>query len=500
MTMTAYQSLEDHFGRASHVRGALRVLGWDASVNMPRGGASARANQSATLSGLLHSMTADPRIGDWLGEAEGNNDLDDWQRANVREMRRSFTHATATPSDMVEALSHAASETEMIWRDARGDNDFAALAPSLTNHLKIICDWADVKGEALGLAPYDALLDMYDPGRRVDQVDGLFADLAGWLPHTLESILERQATEPAAAAPAGPFSDDQQYALGVKIMGAMGFDFDHGRLDVSAHPFTGGVPDDLRLTTRYSADDFTSSVMAVVHETGHALYERGLPADWRGQAVGRSRGMTVHESQSLIMEMQASRHPAFIRWLAPVAAETLNGEGDTWHADNMIRLYSRVARSLIRVDADEVTYPLHVILRYELERAMIAGDLTVADLPMAWNDEMERLVGYRPQNDAEGCLQDIHWPSGSFGYFPTYTLGRLFAAQLWERAIADVPDIPDDLGRGDFGPLLGWLRTHVHGKGCLHTSDELIETATGGPLDTAAFKRHVTARYLNGEG
>lgn len=497
---TAYSRLTEQFGRASHIRGALRVLGWDASVNMPTGGASARADQSATLSGILHGLTTEPQIGDWLDETEASNDLNDWQRANVREMRRTYTHATSTPAETVDALSRASSETEMAWRSARADNDFAALAPKLENQLAIVREWAQVKGDALGLAPYDAMLDMYDPGRRAAQVDGLFADLADWLPDMLEEILERQVGEPPATAPPGPFSDEEQYALGLMIMEAMGFDFDHGRLDVSAHPFTGGVPDDLRLTTRYSPDDFTSSVMAVVHETGHALYERGLPADWRGQAVGRSRGMTVHESQSLIMEMQASRHPAFITWLAPVAAKALKGQGAAWDADNMIRLYSRVARSPIRVDADEVTYPLHVILRYELERAMIAGDLTIADLPGAWNDGMERLVGYRPKNDAEGCLQDIHWPSGSFGYFPTYTLGRLLAAQLWETAVEQHSDIPQALGNGDFGPLLGWLRTNVHAKGCLHSPDDLITDATGGSLDTGAFKRHVTARYLNGEG
>jgi carboxypeptidase Taq len=279
-------------------------------------------------------------------------------------------------------------------------------------------------------------------------------------------------------------------------MAAVGFDFEHGRLDTSLHPFCGGVPDDVRITTRYDEADFSSALMAVLHETGHALYERGLPADWRLQPVGQARGMSVHESQSLLIEMQACRGPEFIGFAAPLIREAFGGDGPAWQADNLTRHYHRVGRGLIRVDADEVTYPAHVILRYRLERAMLAGDLPLADLPAAWNEGLEALLGIRPPDDRLGCLQDIHWYDGAWGYFPTYTLGAMSAAQLYAAAQAAVPEIPEAIGRGDFAPLLGWLRENVHAKGALLSTDELLTAATGRPLDPEVFKAHLRARYL----
>jgi carboxypeptidase Taq len=289
----------------------------------------------------------------------------------------------------------------------------------------------------------------------------------------------------------------QQRALGLKLMGSMGFEFERGRLDVSHHPFCGGSPDDVRITTRYDESDFTSSLMGVIHETGHALYEMGLPQEWRAQPVGNARGMSVHESQSLLMEMQACRSRPFIDYVAPIAREIFGGEGEAWGAENFRRLYTKVERSLIRVDADEVTYPAHVILRYRLERAMLSGDLEIPDLPGAWNDGMRELVGIVPDDYRDGCLQDIHWMDGTFGYFPTYTLGAMTAAQLFEAATTAVPGILDGIGRGDFAPLLGWLRDNVHRWGSFHSTDELLVEATGKPLDAEVFRRHLERRYLS---
>jgi carboxypeptidase Taq len=281
------------------------------------------------------------------------------------------------------------------------------------------------------------------------------------------------------------------------VMRVLGFEFEHGRLDVSLHPFCGGVPDDVRITTRYNEDDFTQAMMAVIHETGHALYERGLPPDWRHQPVGQARGMSVHESQSLLMEMQASRSRPFISFVAPLARETFGGDGWAWEEDNLYRLYTRVKPDFIRVDADEVTYPAHVILRYRLERALIAGDMTVDDLPAAWNAGLKQLLGIVPPSDREGCLQDIHWYDGAWAYFPTYTLGAMTAAQLFDAACRARPEIPNAIGQGDFTPLLAWLRTHVHGHGSRLSSGELLTRATGRPLDPAVFKRHLETRYLS---
>ncbi len=278
-------------------------------------------------------------------------------------------------------------------------------------------------------------------------------------------------------------------------MRALGFDFDYGRLDESHHPFTGGVRDDARITTRYDEADPWPSVMAVLHETGHALYGQGLPLQWRYQPVGGSLGMAIHESQSLIIEMQACRSAEFLAFVAPEVRAAFGVEGPAWTAGNLARHAHAVARSLIRVEADEVTYPLHVILRQRLEVALLAGDLAVADLPGAWGDMHEDLIGIRPANDSDGCLQDVHWMGGSFGYFPTYTLGAIAAAQLFEAAMATT-DVRGPLGQGDFRPLLAWLRDNVHRHGrSLGDAETLLTRASGRSFDVGCFKRHLEARY-----
>jgi carboxypeptidase Taq len=289
-------------------------------------------------------------------------------------------------------------------------------------------------------------------------------------------------------------------ALARRLMEAVGFDFAHGRLDTSAHPFCGGVPDDIRLTTRWDENDFLPGLMGVLHETGHAMYERGLPVAWRNQPVGQALGMSVHESQSLIIEMQACRSRPFIEWLAPQVREAFGGSGPAWNADNLYRIYTKVERGLIRVDADEATYPAHVILRYRLERAMIAGDLKLADLPGAWNDAMKALVGVVPPDDRDGCLQDIHWPGGAWGYFPSYTLGAMTAAQLFDAVRRAVPEVSRVLARGDFSPLMTWLRANVHARGSLTTAREMLTAVTGKPLDPEVFLAHLRARYLDDAG
>jgi carboxypeptidase Taq len=276
----------------------------------------------------------------------------------------------------------------------------------------------------------------------------------------------------------------------------IGFDFTRGRLDVSAHPFCGGTPDDVRITTRYDESDFARALMAVLHETGHALYQRGLPGEWRLQPVGRARGMAVHESQSLLLEMQVCRSRPFLTFAAPILREAFAGDGPGWDSEALYRRQIRVQRGLIRVDADEVTYPVHVILRYRLERAMLAGDLVPADLPGAWGEGLRQWLGVAPANDREGCLQDIHWYDGVWGYFPTYTLGALIAAQLFEAAREAIPNLPEKLAQGEFTPLLGWLREQIHSKGSLLSTAELVEAATGRPLGTASFERHLRSRYL----
>jgi len=494
----AYAELERRFARLSDVGRACAILNWDRSAMMPSGAAADRADQLATLGVIAHGMIAAPDMPDLLGRAEqGARDLDAWRAANLREMRRQWVHESALPADLVEARTRATSACEMVWREARRDADFKRLLPSLGEVLAVMRRVGEAKAAALGTSLYDALLDEFEPGGRSARIDGLFAELKAFLPDLLGRVLERQRAAPPPLPLEGPFAVEAQRRLGEELIRRIGFDFSHGRLDVSAHPFTGGTPDDVRITTRYDESDFATSLMGVLHETGHGLYEAGLPHDWRRQPVGLARGMTLHESQSLLMEMQACRSDAFVAFAAPRMRAAFGKDGPAWTADNIHRLYTQVEPGFIRVDADEVTYPMHVMLRYRLERAMLAGDLALADLPGAWNEGLRDLLGIVPPDDAKGCLQDIHWPDGGWGYFPTYTLGALAAAQLFAAARRAHPGLLDAIGQGDFAPLLGWLRANVHGKGSLATTDEILAEATGQPLGTAAFRAHLESRYLS---
>ena len=496
--MNDYQELEARHRRMSAIGGAISILGWDQSVMMPDGAASSRAEQVSALSLIVHEMQTAPDMDDLISSAESDNGLDEWQRANVREIRHDWLHANAVPAELVDRKIKARSACEMTWRTARAENDFAKLKPQLSELLAITREVAAVKADAFGCGLYDALLDGFDPGRKSADIDALFSELLDFLPALLDEVLEAQSAAPPILVPEGPFSVSDQEALGRQVMELFQFDFNHGRLDVSLHPFSGGTPDDSRITTRYAQDDFTQSLMAVIHETGHAQYERGLPRAWRGQPVGRSRGMSVHESQSLLFEMLAARSPEFIAYIAPTLREIFGGSGPAWEDGNLLRLYHKVERGLIRVDADEVTYPLHVILRYRLEKEMITCNLAAGDLPEAWNEGMRELVGVVPETDADGCLQDIHWPSGAFGYFPTYTLGALGASQIFAAARSQDDSIVDGIVKGDFSALLTWLRANIHGQACKLMPAGLIEQATGAPLGTAAFRAHLEARYLPG--
>ena len=399
--------------------------------------------------------------------------------------------ATALPGDLVEAVARATTLCEMAWREAKPKDDFAALRPRLEEVVHLAREQAVALGERLGLDPYDALLDAFQPGLKRAAVDAVLDLLADALPPRVERVMARQAAPVQAT---GPFPLDRQRALVRDLMVRLGFDFDHGRLDESAHPFCGGVPGDVRITTRYRDDDVTGAIMGVLHETGHALYEGNLPIDWRSQPVGAARGMTVHESQSLLVEMQACRGNAFLAYLSPLLQARF-GPDPAFELEGLTTFYHRVERGLIRVDADEITYPLHVILRYRLERALIDGDLPVADLPGAWRDGMKTLLGVVPSTDRDGCLQDIHWPVGAFGYFPSYTLGAVLAAQLFKAACRARSSIPDELAQGDFAGLMGWLRAEIHAKGSFLPMDDLVVAATGKPLGADDFLAHLDERY-----
>ena len=496
--MSAYSQLEARFAKLARLQDVAAMLQWDSAAMMPPGGAEARAEQLAMLKVMAHEALTDPAIADLLAAAESDSGgFDAWQQANLAEMRRGHLRAVAVPADLVSALSFACSRCETVWRKARPAKDFAMVLPLMQDQLGLVREQAQALGAALDLWPYDALLDGYEPDGRAAEIDVIFDDLAAFLPDFIEQALSHQGKKPAPTKPQGPFAVEAQRKLGLKLMGVIGFDFNRGRLDTSLHPFCGGIPDDVRITTRYSEADFMPALMGVIHETGHALYEQGLPAVWRAQPVGQARGMSVHESQSLLAEMQAARSREFLGFATSMMREAFDGTGEAWQPDNIYRLYTRVSRGYIRVDADEATYPAHVILRYRLERALIAGELALKDLPGAWNDGMKQLLGIVPRDDAEGCLQDIHWYDGAWGYFPTYTLGAMTAAQLFAAAEQAQPDLRHDIASGDFSGLVAWLRAQIHGKASSRSTRQLLIEATGRPLDASVFKTHLIRRYLS---
>jgi len=492
---SAYDRLTDRFSRLATIGECASMLGWDAAAMMPEGGGAARGDQLAVLAGLAHAQLTAAETADELAAADAGGDP--WREANLALMRQAYVRATALPADLVEAQARANSACEKIWRDARKASDFALVRPHLEEVVRLVRQSADALAPALGLSPYDALMDGNQRGVGAADVAPVFAAYEAFLAKALPEAEERQARAPAPVRPAGPFSVDAQEALCRRLSERLGLDFAHARLDRSAHPFSGGTPTDVRITTRYIESDFTQAILAVVHETGHALYERGLPEAYARQPVGEAAGMGIHESQSLIVEMQACRSDAFLSWLGPELHATFGGDAAPYEPSNLGRLWRRVERSFIRVDADEMTYPAHVILRFRLEQALIAGDLAVADLPGAWNDGLHALLGIVPPDDARGCLQDIHWYDGAFGYFPSYTLGAMAAAQLMKAARGAVPALDAGLARGDLSPLLGWLRINVHGQGSRFGFNELLRAATGKPLDPTDFQAHLIARYLS---
>jgi carboxypeptidase Taq len=495
--MTAYDRLTTRFTRIATLGEASSMLGWDAATMMPSGGGAARGDQLAVLAGLSHSLLTAPELGDDLDAAEAAaKTRDPWCAANLRLMRQAYVRATAMPRDLVEAQARANSACEKVWREARRAADFALVCQPLEEVVRLVREAAAALAAALGLSAYDALMDSFQHGLRAAKVATIFADYENFLRRALPQAEARQARQPAPVRPQGPFPIDAQEALCRRLSQRLGLDFNHARLDRSAHPFSGGTRTDVRITTRYDEADFASAVLAVVHETGHALYERGLPAAFDRQPVGDAAGMATHESQSLIVEMQACRSDGFLSWLGPELHATFGGNAAPYQAANLARLWRRVERGFIRVDADEMTYPAHVILRFRLEQAMVSGELAVADLPAAWNEGFAALLGMPPPDDARGCLQDIHWYDGAFGYFPSYTLGAMAAAQLMAAARRDVAGIDTALGRGDLSPLLGWLRVKVHSQGSLLAFDDLLRAATGKPLDPKDFEAHLAARYL----
>jgi carboxypeptidase Taq len=496
MAPSPYQQLEQEFRRLHAFRGAASLLRWDAAVMMPRGSADVRGEQLAALDTECHALLTSPKVSRLIERAQANQaQLEDWQLANLREMRRERDYAIATPLTLVSRFAKATARAEVRWIEAKEQGDFALLAPHLEEVVALTRDRAQVLSQALGLAPYDALIDEFSPGFVGAEIDQLFRVVARRLPSLIREAIELQAARLALpiTTRVGPA---RQRALAVEVMKALGFPFNRGRLDESTHPFTEGVSGDVRITTRFDAQDPFAGLMGVLHETGQAMYDLGLPEAWRDQPVGRDRGMALEESQSLLLEMVIGRSRPFITYLHPLLEKHFGVSGPDWERENLYRILTHVRRSAVRMDADELTYPVHIMLRYELEKRILDGTLAVRDLPEAWNEGLEQRLGLRPANDAEGCLQDVHWAIGSFGYYPSYALGAFIAAQLYESLRSDLPELDTQIAAGQFGGLFDWLRQNVHGVGARVSSQELITNATGKPLSAAPWLRYAESKYL----
>ncbi|HET8608277.1 MAG TPA: carboxypeptidase M32, partial [Burkholderiales bacterium] len=436
---SAYAELCRVHARLYRYQHLAAIVGWDRNAMMPPKGNDARAAAEAELNALMHRLRTDARLADWLRAAEDES-LNDVERANLREMRRDWRDANALPESLVEAKTLAGAKCEHAWRSQRKANDWRGFLHNFREVVRLSREEARLLAEDTGLARYDALMDRFEPGMRSADIDRIFGDVKCWLPDLIARVQAKQRDE-KVITPSGPFAVAAQRALGLDVMKLLGFDFAAGRLDESAHPFSGGVPEDVRLTTRYHDGDFTQSLMGVIHETGHARYEQNLPREWLGQPIGVARSYGIHESQSLSFEMQLGRSRGFTGLIVPLLKQHF-GDQPAFTADNLFRLGTRLRPGLIRVDADEVTYPAHVILRYEIERALIEGDIEADDIPALWDEKMQTLLGLDTRgNFRDGCMQDVHWTDGAFGYFPSYTLGAMYAAQWFATMRRATPDL-----------------------------------------------------------
>ena len=495
----AYNHLVERFKKLHRLNHLGSLAQWDQAAMMPAGGNQARSEALAELSSLTHELLTAPEVSNWLSEAS-QEEHDEFTGASIREMQNRWRNASVIPGELVKALSLASSKCEHAWRTQRPDNDWNGFSKNLEEVLKLVQEEAAIRSEASGVSAYDALLDLYEPGMTSNSLDELFDDVKSWLPDLIQKVSEQQQGE-QTLKPEGPFPIERQKALGQSVMELLGFDFNRGRLDISIHPFCGGMPEDVRLTTRYKDDDFVEALMGTIHETGHARYEQNRPRQLLGLPVGEHRSMGIHESQSLFFEMQLGRSPAFLSLIRPLITQHLgNGtEQPAFSQQNLEKIYSRVKPGLIRVEADEITYPAHVILRYEIEKSLVEGDMAVSDIPDAWNEKMQAYLGLSTEgNFRNGCMQDIHWPMASFGYFPSYTLGAMYAAQQFSAVKKQLPDVDNLVRSGQLAPVFDWLKGNIWEQGCRYDTAGLVRKATGESLNARYFREHLEHRYLRG--
>lgn len=495
-----FDQLVHHLRQAALLESVGSLLSWDQETYMPPAAAEHRSEQAAILSTLTHERMTSPKLGELLAACESDASLsgDPISPAarNLREIRRDFDRDTRLPIELVAELAKVGSQAQEVWKEARAKSDFAMFRPWLERMMTLTRRKAECLRTPAHGELYDALLDTYEPGASAVEIDTVFSPLAERL-SALVRDLGQAGRHPAASVLNVPFDHERQHAMATLVLKSMGFDFESGRLDVTTHPFCSGMaPGDTRLTTRYKDQTWTNSLYSSMHEGGHGLYEQGLPklGPAAGTPLSQAISLGIHESQSRMWENFVGRSREFWSWLMPHAKTFAGGSLDAFTADDAYRAVNQAKPSFIRVDADEATYNLHVLIRFRLERAIMSGDLPINDIPGEWNAAYKKYLGIDVPSDKLGCLQDVHWSFGLIGYFPTYTLGNLYAAQLWETINAQIPNLPSLISRGEFGELKAWLNTNIHAHGRRYLASELCQKLTGKPLSADPLMRYLEGK------
>jgi len=504
---TPYAELCDLSRQAATLGAIGALLNWDQETYMPDAAGPNRAEEQAIIAALVHERHTSPRVGELIAACEGDTTLSgdpaSATAAAVREFRRDYDLATKLPGDLVAELARVGSQAQQVWKDARAKSDFAMFAPWLEKMMALSRKKADCYGVPAGGERYDALLNEYEPGMTAKELDGIFSPLRQRLAAFIAQ-LAKVPKKPSDAPILSKIEPDRQHKFGLFILEAMGFDLKAGRLDITTHPFCSGMaPGDTRLTTRYRDEKFTDALYGTMHEAGHGLYEQGLPKSAAtpgasgtlfGNPLADSISLGIHESQSRMWENLVGRSRVFWEWALPHAKKIMGPALESYSVDDLFRAVNIVNPSYIRVEADEATYNLHIMLRFDIERALLAGQLQPKDVPGVWNAKFKEYFGLDVPDDRRGCLQDVHWAFGLVGYFPTYTLGNLYAAQFWETIRGQISDLDQQIRRGDFKALKSWLNTNIHAHGRRYRAADLCRMLTGNPLTADPLMRHLEGK------
>lgn len=494
-----YIELEKLMERLDALGGIAKLLHWDLSVNMPAGGAFNRQKQMSTLTAeMLRIQTSDETKNLIKKADDEQHKLDDWQKENLKLIKKSSEELSIIPLELQQKAKELAAASQLAWQDAKKNNDFKSFAPKLDELLEIKQRIIKIRAEHFSRDKYAMLVDDFDPERSAQELENIFSETKTKLLPLIQKIIDKQSSEEYTSL-SQPISKDIQKQIGLKIIETMGLDMNKSRLDESVHPFCIGIgnSDDVRMTSAYDENDFLFGLYAIIHETGHCLYQQNLPSKYIYQPVGGPKGMGFHESQSLIMEMQVGTSRGFIEYLAKMLKDQFGFDAKEYSADNLFKLKNRVEPGLIRIKSDEVTYPIHVMIRYEIEQLMLDGQLKAADIPAIWDQKMVDYLGVKPANEFEGCMQDVHWPSGALGYFPSYYVGAMIASMLMAKVKAVDGGVDDEIAKGNFGPINDYLNKNLRSHASRYSSQELLYKSTGHrDLQTDIFLKYLEEKYL----